>query len=523
MDNILADGAARDMSRLRFFHLSLKGKPKECLDRMPPAQITKWDQLVMRFRNYCFPVGRTSILQDMILRFKQGTNKPIKRAWIRFQDLIKQVPHHGIQKWLLVHIFHDNISSEDREKLDQFTYFFFSPLTAEEGVGENSPDWVVQSKFEDELFGFMLEKKFHTKGLGEMFDQHRKGICEQLSHILSAIRENKTPKPDAPTFPITTRSGTSTRDPPYPLPPKPTTIYHAEGTVREEGPEGEEPSIIKDDDDERLLSIYQQIHINLPFLEAMIHMPKGAKVLKYLLSHKEKLKKTSSSVKINEESSSVIQGSSPQKEGDPGSFTLPCHIRSLTVKNALADLGASINLMQHSLFRRLGISKLKPTRMSIQLVDRSIKYPIGVCENLLVKINKFIFSVDFVVLEIDEDELVPIILGWPFVATAQGVIDVHEGRLSLRVDNETFTFNIGKSMKYKCSRDDYLYYADHTTKLIREQWVDTVGHDKEWIESEKGRDSDEVRAVSFYLKAEPVEPPKLELKSYPDIEKANFQ
>ncbi|GJX87925.1 DNA-directed DNA polymerase [Tanacetum coccineum] len=253
----------------------------------------------------------------------------------------------------------------------------------------------------------------------------------------------------------------------------------------------------------------------------MIHMPKGAKVLKYLLSHKEKLKKTSSSVKINEESSSVIQRSSPQKEGDPGSFTLPCHIRSLTVKNALSDLGASINLMQHSLFRRLGISKLKPTRMSIQLVDRSIKYPIGVCENLLVKINKFIFSVDFVVLEIDEDELVPIILGRPFIATAQGVIDVHEWRLSLRVDNETFTFNIGKSMKYKCSRDDYLYYADHTTKLIREQWVDTVDYDEEWIESEEGRDSDEVWAVSFYPKAEPVEPPKLELKSYPDIEKAN--
>ncbi|GJZ04136.1 reverse transcriptase domain-containing protein [Tanacetum coccineum] len=120
--------------------------------------------------------------------------------------------------------------------------------------------------------------------------------------------------------------------------------------------------------------------------------------------------------------------------------------------------------------------------MSIQLADRSIKYPIRVYENLLVKVSKFIFPVDFVVLEMDEDELVLIILGRPFLATARAVIDVHEGKLSLRVGSETITFNIRKSMKSKHSRDDYLYCADHTAKLVQEQWVDTmlerlVGHE----------------------------------------------
>ncbi|GKD61244.1 DNA-directed DNA polymerase [Tanacetum coccineum] len=289
----------------------------------------------------------------------------------------------------------------------------------------------------------------------------------------------------------------------------------------------------KDDEDERLLSIFKQIHINLPFLEAMIHMPKGAKVLKDLLSHKEKLEKAASSVKLSEECSAIIQRSLPQKEGDPGSFTLPCLIGPLAVKNALADLGASINLMPHSLFQRLGISKLKPTKMSIQLADRSIKYPIGVCENLLVKVGKFIFPVDFVVLEMDEDELVPIILGRPFLATARAVIDVHEGKLSLRVGNETITFNIGKSMKSKHSRDDYLYCADHTAKLVQEQWVDTVNHDGKWTEEEEEGDSNNALAVSFYPRTEPVEPlewktlenrlkpssvepPKIELKELPE-------
>nr|GEW41444.1 hypothetical protein [Tanacetum cinerariifolium] len=260
-----------------------------------------------------------------------------------------------------------------------------------------------------------------------------------------------------------------------------------------------DPSLIrlkkqkKDDEDERLLSIYKQIHINLPFLEAMIHMPNGAKVLKDLLSHKEKIEKAASSVKLSEECSAIIQKESALKRRDPGRFTLPCLIGPLAVKNPLADLGASINLMPHSLFQKLGISKLKPTKISIQLADRSIKYPIGVCENLLMKISKFIFPVDFVVFEIDEDKLLPIILG-PFLAMLRAVIDVHEGKLSLRVGSETITFNIGKSMKSKHSRDDYLYCADHTAKL------NIVGEPLEW------------KAPKNQLKPSSVEPPQLELK-----------
>ncbi|GJV52036.1 putative reverse transcriptase domain-containing protein [Tanacetum coccineum] len=280
--------------------------------------------------------------------------------------------------------------------------------------GEDGPEWIVRNKFEDELANFMLEKKSHAKGIGNMLVQHRKELREQYSQILSTISKSETPKPEAPTFAITTRSGISTRDPPFPAPPRPATDNFTERETKKEGLEGAEPNITqepaprpsilyppsktsnlpfpsrlkkqkKDDEDERLLSIFKQIHINLPFLEAMIHMPKGAKVLKDLLSHKEKLEKAASSVKLSEECSAIIQRSLPQKEGDPGSFTLPCLIGPLAVKNALADLGASINLMPHSLFRRLGISNLKPTKMSIQLADRSIKYPIGVCENLLVK------------------------------------------------------------------------------------------------------------------------------------------
>ncbi|GKD17206.1 DNA-directed DNA polymerase [Tanacetum coccineum] len=171
--------------------------------------------------------------------------------------------------------------------------------------------------------------------------------------------------------------------------------------------------------------------------------------------------------------------------------------------------------------------------MSIQLADRSIKYPIGVCENLLVKVGKFIFLVDFLVLEMDEDELVPIILGRSFLATTRAVIDTYEGKLSLRVRNETITFNIGKSMKSKHSHDDYLYCADHTAKLVQEQWVDTVNHDGKWTEEEEEEDPNSALVVFFYPRTKPmetlerktlenglkpssVEPPELELKELPE-------
>ncbi|GKB05097.1 hypothetical protein Tco_0833292 [Tanacetum coccineum] len=231
----------------------------------------------------------------------------------------------------------------------------------------NDPSF-LRNKFEDELTNFMVEKKYHMKGIGEMLDQHRKEMHEQFSQILSTIRESNFSKAEAPTFSTTTRSGVSSQDPPFPTPSQSTPVNQAEGAI-EKGPRGAESSIIqdeeaprssvfyqpsrssnlsflsrvrkqkRDDEDERLLSIFKQIHITLPFVEAMIHMPKGAKVLKDLLSHKEKLKKVASSVKLSEECSAVIQRCLHQKEGDPGSFMLPCLIGPLAVKNALADLG----------------------------------------------------------------------------------------------------------------------------------------------------------------------------------------
>ncbi|GJW37685.1 reverse transcriptase domain-containing protein [Tanacetum coccineum] len=126
--------------------------------------------------------------------------------------------------------------------------------------------------------------------------------------------------------------------------------------------------------------------------------------------------------KIPDESSAMIQNKVPPKLGEPGSFLIPCNFNKTFSCNALADLGASINLMPYSLYAKLSLKTLKPTKMSVRLADRSFQYPVGIAENMLVKVGKFIFPVDFVILEIEEDSKVPLILGRPFLHTADAVI-----------------------------------------------------------------------------------------------------
>ncbi|XP_022871918.1 uncharacterized protein LOC111391016 [Olea europaea var. sylvestris] len=148
------------------------------------------------------------------------------------------------------------------------------------------------------------------------------------------------------------------------------------------------------------------------------------------MSKKRKLEEFET-VKLTEECSAIIQKKLPHKLKEPSSFNIPYNIGGITFDRALCDLGASINLMPISVFKKLGLGKVNPTTLTLQLADRSITYPRGIIEYVLVKVDKFIFSVNFVVLDMEEDEKVPLILGRPFLATGRALIDVQEGKLTL--------------------------------------------------------------------------------------------
>ncbi|KAK5825663.1 hypothetical protein PVK06_020521 [Gossypium arboreum] len=190
------------------------------------------------------------------------------------------------------------------------------------------------------------------------------------------------------------------------------------------------------------------------------------KFLKELLANKQKLDEASH-VELNAVCLAILKNKLPNKLKDRGSFTIPCLIGSLDVNNALADLGASINVMPYKMFKQLGLGKPKQTRMSIQLADKTIRFPRGIIEDVLEKIDKFIFPVDFIILDIEEDSNTLLILGRPFLATAKTIIDVGTGELTLRVGDETLTLQACNSDNTLEIEGDHLNHSIKTDHMIQ--------------------------------------------------------
>ncbi|XP_039119526.1 uncharacterized protein LOC120255785 [Dioscorea cayenensis subsp. rotundata] len=147
--------------------------------------------------------------------------------------------------------------------------------------------------------------------------------------------------------------------------------------------------------------VFNTFHINVSFIEALVQMPRYAKFLKELLINKRKLEEVSS-VTLGEECLALITNKLSKKKKDLRGFIIPCTIGELVDEKALPNIWASINLMLYKIFQKLGLGELKSTTMTLQLADRSLRQPRGFIEDVLVKMDKFIFPVDFVILDVDE-------------------------------------------------------------------------------------------------------------------------
>ena len=148
-----------------------------------------------------------------------------------------------------------------------------------------------------------------------------------------------------------------------------------------------------------------------------------------------------------EDCSALIQKKLPPKLKDAGNLSIPCEIGYMNFERALCDLGASVRLMPLSICQKPEICELKSTTISLQLADHSVKHPIGILEDVPIKVGKFSILADFVVLEVEEDSHIPIIRGKSFLATASTIIDVRNGKLSLNVISKTFEFDLSNAIK----------------------------------------------------------------------------
>nr|GEX73606.1 reverse transcriptase domain-containing protein [Tanacetum cinerariifolium] len=210
---------------------------------------------------------------------------------------------------------------------------------------------------------------------------------------------------------------------------------------------------------EKFYQIFKDMSFEISLADALILMPKFASTLKALNGNKEKLSEMAQTP-LNEHCCAVLLKKLPGKLGDPGKFLISCDFPGMAEYLALVDLGASINLTPFSVWKRLSLPDLAPTCMTLELTDRSISRPVGVAEDVYVKVRSFHFPTDFVVVDFDADPRVPLILGRSFIKTGKALIDVFEGELTLRVGKEAITFNLDQTSRYSAN------YSDMTAKRI---------------------------------------------------------
>nr|GEX26206.1 reverse transcriptase domain-containing protein [Tanacetum cinerariifolium] len=207
------------------------------------------------------------------------------------------------------------------------------------------------------------------------------------------------------------------------------------------------------DQREKIFQIFKDLNFNISFADALILMPKFGLSIKSLLTNKDKLCELARTL-LNKHCSAVFLKKLPEKLGDPSKFLIPCDFPRMAECLALDDLGASINLMPLSVWNKLSLLDLSPTCMTLELADRSISHPVGVAEDVFVKVGTFHLPTDFVVVDFDADPRVPLILGRSFLKTKRGLIDVFEGKLTLRVGKEAITFNFDETSRYSANYND---------------------------------------------------------------------
>ena len=188
------------------------------------------------------------------------------------------------------------------------------------------------------------------------------------------------------------------------------------------------------------IAMLKQLSINVPLVEALEQMPGYAKFMKDLVTKKRSV--TFEDDDRLQHCSAIATRSLLQKKEDLRALTFPCTIKSLHFAKALFDLWSSIDIMPFTIYKKLGLGDSKPTAMRLLMADRTMKRPIGILHDVVVKVESFIFPADFAILDCEVDFEVPIILERPFFATGRALVDMEKGQMTFQLNNEEATFII---------------------------------------------------------------------------------
>nr|GEV98392.1 reverse transcriptase domain-containing protein [Tanacetum cinerariifolium] len=467
------------------------------LEKEPLRSITTWDDLVSKFINEFFPPSRTMNLRNEISNFQQKFDESFHEAWERYKDLLRPCPNHGFTELHQLDTFYnalnpanqdslnatsggnllekspqdaltiienkskvrnslskmiaspvnacDNHSSSELPKLthavNQQTSAMTTAMTTMLKQFQSNPP-PAQVKAVEEICvtcGDMVKNELRN----EMKTSIQTSLSNQTNEIknmmANLLQMNTASTSESGTLPgntvanpkgelkaITTRSGLVTKGPTIPNPPK---------SVNPEEDECVEETYTDPNHAEYTIKV-------APTPPVQKHRPPIQR--NFVLHTRDSLPPH-----IPYPSRRSNLRSYQKKLGDPGKFLIPCRFSELKCK-ALADLGASINLMPLSVWKKLGLPNLIPTRMTLELANRAICTPDGIARDVFVPVGKFTFLAGFLVADYKSDPRVPLILGRPFLRTARALIDVHgeemilcdgDGRLTLNMKHDVTNYS----------------------------------------------------------------------------------
>src|SRR4051812_19307268 len=212
----------------------------------------------------------------------------------------------------------------------------------------------------------------------------------------------------------------------------------------------------KEKDFEKFAAMFKKLEINLPFFEALENMPLYKKFMKEVISKKRPV--GGEPEVVTEKCGRVSpERRIPIKKKDPGVVAIPCTINDRSFKKVLIDSGSSVSLMPLSIFKKLDIGKISESETKLKFADHTIKQSYGIAEDVLVEIGKFIFPVDFHIMDIPEDEETPILLGRPFLLTSRCNFDIEKGTLTIKSFNEEVTLKMLEVKKQSAGVHDQAY------------------------------------------------------------------
>jgi hypothetical protein len=453
---------------MQTFYHGLTQKSRECLDASAEGSFLE------------FTIGKAETLLDKIAENQSWFQDKTQHCH-QTEEIPEEVKALSTKMEDLLHWIDQRAKFKEDQRAIETVYKYQTTSSQPNSKGMNSGNILKQPSLK-EIIAQQTKTNDEVKQRLDTNESFLKDIHNKMDFLLTAFDEQNTLNKRvelklAAVLPvatnleqvknITTRGGRSTRDPPHPREKQRTPAPVQPAMIEEERPvEAEDllqPSrtgemrkdfhdtnylpfprrnrgLQSDEQFGKFVEVIQKLYVNIPLLDA-IQVPTYAKYIRDILNKKRPLP-TTEVIKLTEECSAAILNQPLRKKKDPGCPTIDCSIGDQHFNNALCDLGASVSVMPASVYKKLEHTTLEPTSMCLQLADQSVRHPMGIAENIPVRIRDFLVPVDFVVLDMNPDSKVSIILGRPFLSTANAHIDVSKGEIKFSINGqeEHFTF-----------------------------------------------------------------------------------